>query len=198
MLVYNPTAGKGKAGKLLPKVQALLGERGFENNLTLTEGVGHAQRLSEQAVEAGCDLLVVAGGDGTVNEAINGLMSPALNGRKRPALGVLHRPHPGHAALASDVQEPFRHLMDLAVIETLHRLQPRDFIDTGRDDWPLRLSARASRELLGQVHRLLATPCQAPGQSEPKPYRQQALSMIRALRTHLRDRQQPFVVFEHP
>ncbi len=89
MLVYNPTAGKGNAGKLLPKVQALLGERGFENNLTLTEGVGHAQRLSEQAVEAGCDLLVVAGGDGTVNEAINGLMSPALNGRKRPALGVL-------------------------------------------------------------------------------------------------------------
>lgn len=115
-----------------------------------------------------------------------------------PALGVLHRPHPGHAALASDVQEPFRHLMDLAVIETLHRLQPRDFVDTDQDEFPLRLSARASRELLGQVHRLLATPCQAPNQSEPKPYRHQALSMIRALRTHLRDRTQPFVPFEHP
>jgi CRISPR-associated endonuclease Cas1 len=115
-----------------------------------------------------------------------------------PALGLLHRPHPGHAALASDVQEPFRHLMDLAVIETLHRLQPRDFIATGQDEFPLRLSARASRELLSQVHRLLATPCQAPGQSEPKPYRHQALSMIRALRTHLRDRHQPFVPFEHP
>lgn len=89
MLVYNPTAGKGSAGKMLPKVQALLGERGFDCDLALTEGVGHARRLGEMAVEAGCDLLVAAGGDGTVNEAINGLMSPALNGRKRPALGVL-------------------------------------------------------------------------------------------------------------
>ena len=89
MLVYNPTAGKGSAGKMLSKVQALLGERGFDCDLALTEGVGHARRLGEMAVESGCDLLVVAGGDGTVNEAINGLMSPALNGRKRPALGVL-------------------------------------------------------------------------------------------------------------
>ena len=89
MLVYNPTAGKGSAGKMLPKVQALLGERGFACDLALTEGVGHARRLGEQAVEDGCDLLVAAGGDGTINEVINGLMSPALNGRKRPALGVL-------------------------------------------------------------------------------------------------------------
>ncbi len=89
MLVYNPTAGKGNAGKILSRVQNLLGERGFDSDLVLTEGVGHAQRLGEQAVEAGCDLVVAAGGDGTVNEVINGLMSPALNGRKRPALGVL-------------------------------------------------------------------------------------------------------------
>jgi YegS/Rv2252/BmrU family lipid kinase len=89
MLVYNPTAGKGNAGKTLPKVQTLLSERGFDSELVLTEGIGHAQRLGEQAVKAGCDLVVVAGGDGTVNEAINGLMNPALNGRKRPALGVL-------------------------------------------------------------------------------------------------------------
>lgn len=89
MLVYNPTAGKGNAGKILPHVQNLLDERGFESDLVLTEGVGHARRLGEQAVEAGVDLVVAAGGDGTINEVINGLMNPALNGRKRPALGVL-------------------------------------------------------------------------------------------------------------
>ncbi len=89
MLVYNPTAGKGNAARLLPKVQALLGERGIESNLVLTEGVGHAQALGEQAVQTGVDLVVAAGGDGTINEVINGLMNPALNGRKRPALAVL-------------------------------------------------------------------------------------------------------------
>jgi len=89
MLIYNATAGKGNAGKILPRVQALLQERNFDYDLVLTESVGHATRLGEQAVEAGRDLLVVAGGDGTANEVINGLMNPALNGRKRPALGVL-------------------------------------------------------------------------------------------------------------
>lgn len=89
MLIYNATAGKGNAGKLLPRVQALLQERNYDYDLVLTESIGHAQRLGEQAVEAGRPLVVVAGGDGTANEAINGLMNPALNGHPRPTLGVL-------------------------------------------------------------------------------------------------------------
>lgn len=88
-LIYNPNAGKGTAGQNLPKVQALLAERGLSYDLVLTEGPGHALDLARQAAEAGCELVIAAGGDGTVNEVINGLMTAHLNGYKRPALGVL-------------------------------------------------------------------------------------------------------------
>jgi diacylglycerol kinase (ATP) len=88
-LIYNPTAAQGSAGKNLPKVQALLAECGFEYDLHLTEGPGHAHQLAQQASDAGSRLVIAAGGDGTVNEVINGLMLAELKGGKRPALGVL-------------------------------------------------------------------------------------------------------------
>ena len=89
LIIYNPTAGKGSAGKNLPQVEALLRERGFDYELVLTQRVGHALELSRQAGDAGYDVVVAAGGDGTVNECINGLMQFQTNGRTRPALGVL-------------------------------------------------------------------------------------------------------------
>lgn len=88
-VIYNPAAGKGSAGKKLPSVEALLKERGFAYDLALTVGPGHAQTLAGQAAEEGRDLVIAAGGDGTVNEVINGLMEARTNGRGRPALGVL-------------------------------------------------------------------------------------------------------------
>jgi diacylglycerol kinase (ATP) len=89
LLIYNPTAGKGSAGKRLPKVQSLLEGSGFDCDLVLTEAPGHAKELGCQAVEEGRSLVVAAGGDGTVNETINGLMQAEVNGGGRPALGVL-------------------------------------------------------------------------------------------------------------
>jgi YegS/Rv2252/BmrU family lipid kinase len=89
IIIYNPAAGKGSAGKNLPKVLALLRERSFECDLALTEGPGHAQELCRQAAEEGRPLIVAAGGDGTINEVINGLMQAQTNGHGRPVLGVL-------------------------------------------------------------------------------------------------------------
>jgi diacylglycerol kinase (ATP) len=89
IIIYNPTAGKGSAGKRLPKVQALLDESKFDYDLVLTEGPGHAQDLGKQAAEEGRGLVVAAGGDGTVNETINGLMRANTNGSGKSKLGVL-------------------------------------------------------------------------------------------------------------
>jgi diacylglycerol kinase (ATP) len=88
-IIYNPAAGKGSAGKELPKVRALLRDLDFDYDLVLTESPGHAQILSRRAAEEGCCLVVAAGGDGTINEVINGLMEVPVNGNGRPALGVL-------------------------------------------------------------------------------------------------------------
>ncbi len=51
--------------------------------------MGHAALLAEEAAREGRGLLVVAGGDGTANEAINGLMAARAAGFRPPALAVL-------------------------------------------------------------------------------------------------------------
>lgn len=89
MLIYNPAAGKGSAGKILPQVQALLNEHGFAYDLLLTSRPGDAQIFACRAAEEGCPLVVVAGGDGTINEAVNGLMTADLAGKVRPTMAVL-------------------------------------------------------------------------------------------------------------
>jgi diacylglycerol kinase family enzyme len=48
---------------------------------------GHAAQLAEQAARDGLDLVVVHGGDGTVNEVVNGLL--AAPDRHVPAVGVV-------------------------------------------------------------------------------------------------------------
>jgi YegS/Rv2252/BmrU family lipid kinase len=88
-IIYNPAAGKGGAAKNLPHVQALLAERGFEHDLVLTEGPGHAFELSRAAAAEGRTVVIAAGGDGTANEVINGLMQSGSTAEDRPALGVL-------------------------------------------------------------------------------------------------------------
>lgn len=43
-----------------------------------TAGPGHATRLAAEGVASGADLILVAGGDGTINEALNGMAGSAV------------------------------------------------------------------------------------------------------------------------
>ncbi len=51
--------------------------------LTPTEAAGHATELAREAVTAGADLILVLGGDGTINEVANGMIPASV------PLGVL-------------------------------------------------------------------------------------------------------------
>lgn len=80
-VILNPWAGRGIGGRAIPRLEALL--QGLPYDLVLTEAPRHATALAAEAVEAGYDVVVAAGGDGTTLEVINGLV-----GRKA-ALAVL-------------------------------------------------------------------------------------------------------------
>jgi diacylglycerol kinase (ATP) len=89
-LILNPVAGNDTAHDDLPLISARLRERTGALDIVLTTGPGDAESLARQAVDEGCDHLFVAGGDGTVNEALNGVAS-APDGLARVTFGIIPR-----------------------------------------------------------------------------------------------------------
>jgi diacylglycerol kinase (ATP) len=75
--VVNPASGNGVAGRRWPQVAELAAAYGLAGDAFLTEAPGHATDLAEQAVAEGARLLVVVGGDGTLNEVVNGVVRTA-------------------------------------------------------------------------------------------------------------------------
>jgi diacylglycerol kinase (ATP) len=72
VLIANPVAG-GDARSRIEKACTALQNRGATVELVLTGSRGDALKGASAAREAGPDLIVAAGGDGTLNEVINGL-----------------------------------------------------------------------------------------------------------------------------
>src|ERR1700693_3339471 len=73
-LIFNPTAGGGRSGlHRLEEARRILSRAGIESSLRPTLARGDATRLAREAVAEGRDLVIVCGGDATINEAINGL-----------------------------------------------------------------------------------------------------------------------------
>jgi diacylglycerol kinase (ATP) len=68
-IIYNPAAGSVKDRESIgEKLRQLSGAR-----IYFTEKEGDAIRFAENAIQQGQDLIVAAGGDGTLNEVINGI-----------------------------------------------------------------------------------------------------------------------------
>ena len=83
-LIQNPAAGQGSWDAQVNAAVATFRAAGWDVTVRRTAGPGDATAFARQAVAAGCDVVVVAGGDGTVNEALQGLA-----GQRRTALAVL-------------------------------------------------------------------------------------------------------------
>jgi YegS/Rv2252/BmrU family lipid kinase len=83
-VIFNPAARGDKARHF----RRHLDEIGGQSALKATAALGDARRLAAEAVGDGYDLIVAAGGDGTVNEVLNGL-GDAPDGFARARLGVL-------------------------------------------------------------------------------------------------------------
>ena len=86
LLVANPSATTTTAAGRDVIAHALASELKLE--VVATRYRGHAAELAARARAEGVDLVVVLGGDGTVNEALNGLLA-AGPGPEVPSLGVV-------------------------------------------------------------------------------------------------------------
>ncbi|HLR59517.1 MAG TPA: diacylglycerol kinase [Pseudogracilibacillus sp.] len=84
-IIYNPTAGREIFKKELPKVLERCEKAGFETSTHATVGAGDAALAAQLAAENNFDIIIVAGGDGTINEVVHGL----ANLEYRPKVGVI-------------------------------------------------------------------------------------------------------------
>ena len=88
-IIANPTAGSGAGERAIPQVERLLAQYNLDFDMVRTQRPWHAAELAREAVAAGYDVIVAAGGDGTANEVLNGLMAAKQAGKRSVALGVL-------------------------------------------------------------------------------------------------------------
>jgi YegS/Rv2252/BmrU family lipid kinase len=76
-LIANPTAGQGGAGRRdeeLTRFCSLLKAGGVDVDVLHTAAPGDAGRLAAESAQRGIREIIVAGGDGTVNEVLQGLV----------------------------------------------------------------------------------------------------------------------------
>ena len=76
VLIYNPTAGalRRNPERILQRTIAALAQGGLAPRPIPTSAAGEAGSLAREAVRQGADLVLVLGGDGTVNEVVQGLI----------------------------------------------------------------------------------------------------------------------------
>ena len=74
LIIFNPTAGQ--ASSLQADIQTardIWSAHGWQVELQPTSGPGDGARIAREAAADGFNVVVAAGGDGTVNEVVNGL-----------------------------------------------------------------------------------------------------------------------------
>jgi diacylglycerol kinase (ATP) len=76
VLIYNPAAGalRRNPGRILQRTIAALALGDIAPRPLPTSAPGHADSLAREAVRQGADLVLVLGGDGTINEVVQGLI----------------------------------------------------------------------------------------------------------------------------
>lgn len=88
LLIVNPAAGQGKPQSNLEAIAAAF--RLFEPDIFVTEKAGDAEHVAEAAgLSEEYGGVIVAGGDGTINEAVNGVLAAARTGRPALPLGIV-------------------------------------------------------------------------------------------------------------
>lgn len=98
-LIYNPSAGREQVKRQLPYILDRLEKVGYEASAHATTGKGCATKAAQVAAEREFELVIAAGGDGTINEVINGLAELPY----RPKLGIIPAGTTNDFARAIDV-----------------------------------------------------------------------------------------------
>src|SRR5690606_40546011 len=74
LVILNPAAGQWNPERVRRQIGGAFAVRGASFDLVETTGAGDAERFARHGVERGYRAVAVAGGDGTLAEAVTGLV----------------------------------------------------------------------------------------------------------------------------
>ena len=97
-VIVNPDSKPRRINKYLEPVLSLLQSNNFKISTYFTCGPGDGYVFAEQALDNGAEVIIVAGGDGTVNEVLNAIVGNDV------ILGIL--PFGGSNVLAREMGMP--------------------------------------------------------------------------------------------
>lgn len=112
-IIYNPTSGRELFKKELAQVLMRFEAAGYETSAHATTGEGDATRAAEIAVERKYDLVVVAGGDGTINEVVRGIAEQDY----RPQIGIIPAGTTNDFARALSIPRDIKKALDIILDE---------------------------------------------------------------------------------
>jgi len=74
-VVYNPASGRRRARRRaqIEEAARILSASHVDAAIVSTTSAGSATQIARDAVRGGCEMIVVCGGDGTINEVVNGI-----------------------------------------------------------------------------------------------------------------------------
>jgi diacylglycerol kinase (ATP) len=126
-LFVNPIAGRGRAGRRLQRIKTLFAESGVAISVIESRSAGDIETAVAESVNAGARKVVVAGGDGSVHEAVNGILRVGSNA----SLGIVPTGTGNDFAKACGVPPAWEHATRL-LTERLAAGAPTRAIDVGR------------------------------------------------------------------
>ena len=81
--IMNPISGTQNKAGIPELIDKALDHEKFSYEVRMTEYAGHASEIAREAKEAGVDIVVAIGGDGTVNEVARSIV------HSKTALGII-------------------------------------------------------------------------------------------------------------
>lgn len=78
VVLANPTAGRGKAGRLIGRIDRLLHQASIPHEIRVSESGPDLERLARVAAESGAPMIAAVGGDGTMSLAANGIIDAGV------------------------------------------------------------------------------------------------------------------------
>ena len=149
-LIVNPSSGRELAAEHADRIAAALRARYDDVHVVSTAGDGDAERAAASAVQEGCGTLFVAGGDGTVNEAVNGVAAAGALGQVRFGIVPLGTGNDFAAALGipAEVDEALEVLLqDRELPVDLGSVNGRVFINTSGGGYIAEVSVAVTPQL---------------------------------------------------